>query len=1163
MVRASSARTGTRHTNQAKLVHLLSLAGFDRLHDARIALLADGCGNINDFLLYDDVSFDRLTVPLDDKGNYKPLGRVHINWLKILYAYYNYQCRLAKTWIDIGLHTKGQLDAFRTSIDYDPTKPLRPWWTPIPEEEMTKNDKELASWNRSVKPSKSDYLEFRDETQWLNYKEITVITVNSQGLSHVLDESFVPTNLALYERQSNWLFSVFMTKFKTPFSKSLIKKYQTTQDTRALWKELSEHMDESFTGEITVQKLSTFLTSFRLSTSQWKGTQESFILNFAEKARQYNELATDQYTNKQLVTFLNACVNGVKNLQDVLGNYRTSTRAASKATGSGGTFPIDIPFSEYVQLLIFQAQIYDQAAAKNRRTSTNVHQFEDDDGQDDDTHGEDTLETFEHDIDTPVDQMMVMQTAVKTKRPPGKTPTGEVRKVFLNSATWKSLTQTDRESWDKVSEKGKNAILNYGVTRGHTEINKHERDPQLRSVNNHSIILDDDEENSDKVEAKVHEVNKTAVDDCPDPEDDPCYLLNLAATDCNTEGIDINKVLAKYAYPDGLEAKTHEFQSRDDYDPKKYADAYGANASKIKEELEPILETNLHDVDVGGIEINAHEFDNWNIEEENPNMITQYSSNDTNSDEESDTATSEDYQDATDDDSVPMFDPDKHDEKQYLQLLLEMKRLKELREQTNLSTAESQVSKMIEVSKEKKKEETILSPNGRTLTKHKDTHNTVTKMDDARNDNQSFASTSLSSIHQNTFDSAQTIVKSFQDLLAFKERDKNNNPIPDDVDKEDLLLEIPSDGYLQEHAPTFGETLERGIERMTVVLPEGTKIYNQVVYSKVAIEIMKIYDGFPDGYWTVPEVHSKYGMMMKLQELNAAREEVELKKAEAEAIEQTEMERKALLKKQEVAKLAMKEANELMDKAMETQKKAQELLSFHLEKIEEYEGKVNENLRRKWELEEASRELDIREKAITNRAQALEVMIADVERRRLNLKYTPTKEEIAQREIAIREAFAEVQQRNHGSDSTLEVDNKTEDTRDLAHVSEDGFLPNETAQDIQAITRNIPVDTTNDNDAKTADTSAATSNKSYAEVTTPSSKPDKDGFITVTGKDTSKRQERKQGNYSSARKTFNDMYTKLRTPRKAANKKTSPKSNKGRSPKGSDKGSPKSGSDFR
>ena len=1163
MVRAPTAGTSDRLTNQAKLLQLLSLAGFDRLHEARIALVADGCQTINDFLLYDDASLERLTVPLDNKGNYKHLGRVHINWLKILYVYYNYHCRIVKTWIDIGPHTRAQVDAFRTSTDYDPTKPLRPWWTPVPEEEMTKNDKELASWNRSVKPSKSDYLEFRDETQWLNYKEITVITVNSQGLSHVLDESFVPTNLALYERQSNWLFSVFMTKFKTPFSKSLIKKYQTSQNTKALWKELSEHMDESFTGEITVQKLSTFLTSFRLSTAQWKGTQESFILNFAEKARQYNELATDQYTNKQLVTFLNACVNGVKNLQDVLGNYRTSTRAASKATGGGGTSPIDIPFSEYVQLLIFQAQIYDQAANRNKRTSANVHQFEDDDGQDDDIHEEGVLETFEHDIDTPVDQMMVMQTAIKTKRPPNKTPTGEVRKVYLDSATWKTLTQTDRESWDKVSEKGKNAILNYGVTRGHMEINKHERDPQLRSVNNHSIILDDDEENSDKVEAKVHEVNKTDIEDCPDPEDDPCYLLNLAATDCNTEGIDINKVLAKYTYSDGIQADTHEFQSRDDYDPKKYADAYGDNASKIKKELEPILEMNLHDVDVGGIEINVHEFGDWNIEEENPNMITQYADDDTALDEESDTATNEDHQDTADDDKVPMYDPDQYDENEYLQLLITLKKAKEEEELAKLATAGPQVAALIKATKEKKMGETTMSPNGRTISKNKAMSKTVMKMDDARIDSQSFESTSMSSIHQTTFDSTQTTVKSFQDLLAFKERDRSNNPIPEDVDKEDLLLEVPNDEYLQENAPTFGEVLERGIERMTIVLPEGTKIYNQVVYSRVAIEVMKVYHGFPDGYWTVPEIHSEYGQSMKSQKLDVAREEAELKKAEAETTERAEKERKALLKKQEAAKLAMKEANELMDKAKAVRKEALKRLEFHLEKIEEYEEKAELNRQREWELDEASRELDILEKSITSRRQAIEVMTADIERRRLMTKYSPTKEDIAQRQATIKEVFMEFQPHNQESDSTLEIDNKTGNTTAL--ISEDGFLPNQTGKDIQAANENVPANVTSDQDAEPKATiaPAATPNKSYAEATTSPGKPDKDGFITVTGKSTPKKQERKQGNYSSAKKAFNFAYSRLPTPRRTSTKKTSPKSNQAKSPKGNNKGSPKSDSDFR
>ena len=86
------------------------------------------------------------------------------------------------------------------------------------------------------------------------------------------------------------------------------------------------------TSQLRSQNLSSYLTSTRFANLNWCGTQQTFLLNWKEQARVYNEVSVERYTDSQLIQFLNACVSGTPNLSGVLNLHNTASKAAGITT---------------------------------------------------------------------------------------------------------------------------------------------------------------------------------------------------------------------------------------------------------------------------------------------------------------------------------------------------------------------------------------------------------------------------------------------------------------------------------------------------------------------------------------------------------------------------------------------------------------------------------------------------------------------------------------------------------------------------------------------------------------------------------------------------------------------------------------------------------------
>ena len=360
------------------------------------SLANDGVETFKSGLLsLSESDIDQLT----DADSGAPLPILWRRKLKIVLACYHSTSRQKEKSISIFSITPDLFNIFRIS-DYDPNEPILPWNsknTPI----LKTRDDEVIQWQKTIKPNSKDYKVFKDEAYWARAKESFLDTIESHGLQDLVEDpdGFVPDNKELDEKKRKWLYKILTDVIMAPSAKNIVTKHRDTRDTRVLWKELCEAMDKSMTAELKGQQISTYLSSVRLHQVGWKGTQESFILHFAEQSRLYNEIVPSaKFADETLIQFLRVCVSGTSNLSSVLNLWKT----AQKASGSGGN---TLTFQEYVALLQQEAQTHDggNKFSKNPRVthSVNQHEFVTDD------YDTTEYEVNVHNVDTPLEELLV------------------------------------------------------------------------------------------------------------------------------------------------------------------------------------------------------------------------------------------------------------------------------------------------------------------------------------------------------------------------------------------------------------------------------------------------------------------------------------------------------------------------------------------------------------------------------------------------------------------------------------------------------------------------------------------------------------------------------------------------------------------------------------
>jgi len=237
-----------------------------------------------------------------------------------------------------------QFKNYRNS-EYDPTKEITPWGLAVT------NNKGLLDWNKLVKPSARDVKPFREANNWVDYKDVFLITLEAQNLTHLVDPSYVVTDVDLHKVQQSFLYKVLRDNMLNHEAKSIVKSHSKTKDTALIWGLMCETYDKSMSTSLNGDAILGWLTSTRLDDGKWNRTQGEHITFYEDKVKKFNEMCPDlEINDMQGARMLQNLIANVPNLANVLILYRQTKASAGLSD--------KITLRQFVALLSQQAQVY-------------------------------------------------------------------------------------------------------------------------------------------------------------------------------------------------------------------------------------------------------------------------------------------------------------------------------------------------------------------------------------------------------------------------------------------------------------------------------------------------------------------------------------------------------------------------------------------------------------------------------------------------------------------------------------------------------------------------------------------------------------------------------------------------------------------------------------
>ena len=492
MATVQSNRTDARKLKHASVeLMLIPETEWDNsTHVIKKAFDHNDIEGFSDFLNLQDSDFTNLSYPDDD---YETTGIVHplpLAWAKkciTVAKFYHHASAEKKGPVNMLTMAVTTYNLFRISV-MDPTTPIIPWQVLLKKDSAAKElQDEMTTWKKNVKPNKTDFPEFKDDAHWPRFEKNFKETAEAQNLEHLLDPTFTITNAELDAMQSKWMYKVFKDKLLAPKAKSIVLDNEATKNVRVIWKAVSDHYGQSISTELRCNQLSTYITSSRLASMNWRGTITNFVLHFKEQGRQFNELSPEPFTDTQLRRFMQAALLGTP-----LENVWNTHVSAVKSTGTNTYFS----YEEYITALLQQAATLDAGNTYTRnprgpRREVNVHDFGDE---------QTDYEIHIHDAETDISDLMVYQgiTSPNNHQP---------RRVMMDKNSWMTLSREARQLWDKIPDKDRQILVNSkpSVTNGspgaRTPNPGNQRQPfgstTRRQVSNHESAVQEEPKDSE------------------------------------------------------------------------------------------------------------------------------------------------------------------------------------------------------------------------------------------------------------------------------------------------------------------------------------------------------------------------------------------------------------------------------------------------------------------------------------------------------------------------------------------------------------------------------------------------------------------------------------------------------------------------------------------
>ena len=308
----------------------------------------------------------------------------------------------------------------------------------------------LKDWKKGIKRDMSIFKELKRVKDWDQWDTQFRADVATQGLSRVLDNTFVPKTYedrTLFQQQQYYLYAVFVRVLKTDKGKAIVRKYKSTFDAQSIYKDLQEYATNSTQAVIDSNTLLQYITTARIDDGSWNGMTEQFVLHWMEQVRLYEDLVDPDATLVDAVK-LTLIPNAVRGHPKLSGVHNVAIQLASH-TGQR------VDYDQYSDLLLSEcAQVdsaFAQSSPKTSKRSVYMSDLSINDGEVDALHDDGEA----CNIDS--DPVTLMANAHRCRML-------SANHVLMVLDQWKGLSPEGQKTWDQLSEEDKAIILKKSTT---------------------------------------------------------------------------------------------------------------------------------------------------------------------------------------------------------------------------------------------------------------------------------------------------------------------------------------------------------------------------------------------------------------------------------------------------------------------------------------------------------------------------------------------------------------------------------------------------------------------------------------------------------------------------------------------------------------------------
>jgi len=193
-------------------------------HPVVLALKRDGISQFNmDFIDMTAADIDGLQH--EKGGALVPLELNFKMTLRAFVAFCHHESHKKRGGVDVLDTTLPVQFKIFCNSECDPAEEIAPWGLAV------SHNKGLSDWNKLVKPSSQDFKPFREANNWVDCKDVFLITLEAQNLAHLVDPSHVVTDVDLHKAQQSFLRKALPDNMPHHEAKLIVKSHSKTKDT--------------------------------------------------------------------------------------------------------------------------------------------------------------------------------------------------------------------------------------------------------------------------------------------------------------------------------------------------------------------------------------------------------------------------------------------------------------------------------------------------------------------------------------------------------------------------------------------------------------------------------------------------------------------------------------------------------------------------------------------------------------------------------------------------------------------------------------------------------------------------------------------------------------------------------------------------------------------